>query len=425
VRRHTKASPARSKPRHTGGASPPAGRLRPFLLLAIAAAFLLVPVAQAMAVEGTGTATVIAEGTGSGEVNSGLNPGEGQGTPPLACKYSGEITTGVCTNTLDFLEEEGFEYEYAEFEANADPGSKITRVEIAEGELLGCTKPSEGKCSAYVEAGTGNILFVAEFECEFVSCTRLKVEKVGEGTVTSSPGGIECGPTCEADFEKEAVVTLTASPVAGYMFTSWKGCDKTETIESVTYGVNGRKCTVKMSKAKTVSAKFTKTYNVSFSKVGSGLGKVQSSPGGLLCLNNCSATTAEFKEGTTVALSAVAAKHFHLVEWSGDCSGSGACSVTATANHSVGAKFAEDAQFALTLNKSGGGNGTVKSSVAGISCGATCSTMTASYYTGTEVELTATPGKGSTLKEWTGACSGSGACKVTMSAAKTVGAKFE
>ena len=127
-----------------------------------------------------------------------------------------------------------------------------------------------------------------------------------------------------------------------------------------------------------------------------------------------------------MSLTAAPSKHFHLVKWTGDCSGTGACSFPSiAANHTVGAEFAEDAQFALTLNKAGGGNGTVKADVAGINCGATCTSQAAKYYTGTEVTLSATPGKGSSLKEWTGACTGSGTCKVTMSAAKTVGAKFE
>jgi hypothetical protein len=48
---------------------------------------------------------------------------------------------------------------------------------------------------------------------------------------------------------------------------------------------------------------------------------------------------------------------------------------------------------------------------------------------GTEVELTATPGKGTTSLEWSvgaGTCTGStNPCKVTMSAAKSLTAKFE
>jgi hypothetical protein len=51
--------------------------------------------------------------------------------------------------------------------------------------------------------------------------------------------------------------------------------------------------------------------------------------------------------------------------------------------------------------------------------------MTSAYFQGSEVELTATPGKGSAFGGWSGACSGTGTCKVTMSAAKSVTAEFK
>jgi len=245
-------------------------------------------------------------------------------------------------------------------------------------------------------------------------------EGTGSGTVVSSPAGIECGGTCKAEFAKEAKVTLTASPSAGSTFVSWKGCEKG--------GVNGRQCTVTMDKSKTVNAKFLLAYDVAVNRVGSGLGKVSSSPGGVLCLSNCSSTSAAFKEGTSVTLTAAPSKHFTFTEWTGDCSGAGTCSLpTLSADKSVGAKFTEVAKFDLTVTKKGGGNGTVKAKQAGINCGATCSSMAAKYYEGEVIELLVpTPGKGSTFGGWSGAgCSGTGTCVVTMSSAKSVEAEFK
>ena len=181
-----------------------------------------------------------------------------------------------------------------------------------------------------------------------------------------------------------------------------------------------------MDKAKTVNAKFIKAYDVTVNRVGTGLGKVGSSPGGILCLSNCSSTTAAFKEGTSVTLTATPSKNYTFTEWTGACSGSGTCALgTLSENKTVGAKFTVVPQHLLTAKKSGGGQGTVKSNLAGINCGATCSTMTSAYFQGQEVELTATPGKGSAFGGWSGACSGTGTCKVTMSAAKTVTAEFK
>jgi hypothetical protein len=68
-------------------------------------------------------------------------------------------------------------------------------------------------------------------------------------------------------------------------------------------------------------------------------------------------------------------------------------------------------QYALTVLTAGNGSGTVSPS------GGT-------YNHGTVVALTATPASGSQFGGWSGACSGTGACSVTMDAAKSVTATF-
>ena len=64
------------------------------------------------------------------------------------------------------------------------------------------------------------------------------------------------------------------------------------------------------------------------------------------------------------------------------------------------------------------------STPAGINCGSGAG-CEAEFEEGTEVTLSQAAASGSEFKEWSGACTGSGACKVTMSAAKAVGAKFD
>lgn len=245
-------------------------------------------------------------------------------------------------------------------------------------------------------------------------------EGTGNGTVVSSPAGIECGGTCSAEFAKETKVTLTASPDSESLFVSWKGCEAG--------GVNGRQCKVTMDKSKTVYAKFTTAYDVSVTRKGTGLGKVGSSPGGVLCLSNCSSTSAMFKEQTNVTLTATPSKHFTFEGWSGDCTGKGTCVLSAlSADKAVEAEFTEVPKFDLTVTKKGGGQGTVKAKQAGINCGAVCSSMAAKYYQGEVIELLVpTPGKGSTFAGWSGSgCSGTGTCLVTMSSAKSVEAEFK
>jgi endo-1,4-beta-xylanase len=77
--------------------------------------------------------------------------------------------------------------------------------------------------------------------------------------------------------------------------------------------------------------------------------------------------------------------------------------------------------FALTVTKSGTGSGTVTSNTGGINCGSTCS---ANINSGTAVTLSASPASGSTFGGWSGACSGTGSCIVTMTAARSVTATF-
>ena len=75
----------------------------------------------------------------------------------------------------------------------------------------------------------------------------------------------------------------------------------------------------------------------------------------------------------------------------------------------------------LGVTRAGGGTGTVTSSPAGINCGATCS---AAFTPGSAVTLAATPTGGSVFGGWGGACSGSGACVVTLDSGKSVSALF-
>ncbi|MEK6276238.1 MAG: hypothetical protein AABM30_13040, partial [Actinomycetota bacterium] len=122
----------------------------------------------------------------------------------------------------------------------------------------------------------------------------------------------------------------------------------------------------------------------------------------------------------SVTLSATAAAGSRFAGWSGEgCSGTGTCTVTMSQARTVAAGFV--ALHALTVTKTGSGNGTVSSDVGAISCGVTCSD---DYDEGTSVTLTAVASAGSRFAGWSGACSGTGTCSVTMSQARNVTATF-
>ena len=165
----------------------------------------------------------------------------------------------------------------------------------------------------------------------------------------------------------------------------------------------------------------TQQNTLTVSKSGTGSGTVTSSPAGINCGSDCSESYDQ-DQGTSVTLTATPATGSTFGGWSGACSGTGACTVTMNAAKSVTATFnLQPAGNTLTVSKTGTGSGTVKSSPTGINCGSDCSEA---YNQGTSVTLTATPATGSTFGGWSGACSGTGACTVTVDGAVTVTAEF-
>jgi hypothetical protein len=240
----------------------------------------------------------------------------------------------------------------------------------------------------------------------------------GTGTVTSTPAGINCGATCSANFNQGTSVSLTATPASGSTFTGWSGaCSGTGS------------CSVTLSAAASVGANFNLTPPPSGSpsllitKAGTGAGRVTSSPEGFDCGTAC---FSDLLANTVLTLIATPGAGSTFTGWSGACSGMGNCTLTINSAVTVTANFNSGTappptQFGLSVTRNGTGTGTVTSSPAGINCGATCS---ANFNQGTMVSLTPTPASGSTFTGWSGACSGTGSCVVTLNAAASVGAAF-
>ena len=76
----------------------------------------------------------------------------------------------------------------------------------------------------------------------------LTVVRKGDGTVTSSPAGIDCGADCTVTIAPGTPVNLTAKAAAGSVFEGWTGgpCD----------GTNTNSCSWQESTAATVTATF-------------------------------------------------------------------------------------------------------------------------------------------------------------------------
>ncbi|MDD5395099.1 MAG: zinc-dependent metalloprotease family protein [Thiothrix sp.] len=159
----------------------------------------------------------------------------------------------------------------------------------------------------------------------------LTANKVGNGTVSSTPAGITCGANCTTAayaYRTGTPVTLTAIPDAGYKFTGWTGCSS----------VSSNICTANMTATKTVTATFKPLYTLTVSKAGNGLGKVTGT--GITC--DTSATpdcTEDYTSGTTVTLSAKANTGSRFTGWSGICAGITTCKVSMSAAQAVTANF--------------------------------------------------------------------------------------
>ncbi len=142
-----------------------------------------------------------------------------------------------------------------------------------------------------------------------------------------------------------------------------------------------------------------------------------SESGDINCGNTC---IGDFDDGTVVTLTATAEGNSVFVGWGGDCSGTTACTITMNSDKNVTATFSVQLKT-LTVIKPGDGRGSVTSTPIGIDCGSTC---TSDFADRAPVVLTARADDGSRFTGWSGACTGTGSCMVTMDSNKTVTATF-
>jgi alpha-tubulin suppressor-like RCC1 family protein len=238
---------------------------------------------------------------------------------------------------------------------------------------------------------------------------RINVTKSGSGsgTITSQAAGIECGATCTADFPYNEVVRLTAVAAPGSRFASWSqgSCLGNPFVDI---------CDVRVDRIKNVNVAFAleRTLDVS---VGGGGGTVTGL--GIDCPGDCSEVRTH---GSTTTYTATPAAGAIFMGWSGACTGmSLTCSVTMDANKTLTATFG----YGLSINKGASDNGSVAVSFGGFNC--TSSWCDFAIPANTEVTLTATPSAGWVFDGWSGACSGTGTCTVTMNQARSVTAAFK
>ncbi|MBV1911064.1 MAG: hypothetical protein KUG78_17325 [Kangiellaceae bacterium] len=150
-----------------------------------------------------------------------------------------------------------------------------------------------------------------------------------------------------------------------------------------------------------------------------GSGIVTSSPSGISCGADC---TEDYDSASSVNLTATADSGHSFVGWGGACTGTGSCSISMSADRSVTAEFQQISTEEFTLTVQTSGAGSVTSNPSGINCGSDCSEDFLSTMT---VNLTASADNGHSFIGWSGACSGTGACAVSMTSSQSVSAEFQ
>jgi hypothetical protein len=153
-------------------------------------------------------------------------------------------------------------------------------------------------------------------------------------------------------------------------------------------------------------------------KEGTGRGTVISSPGGITCGGTCAA---DFAGPASVTLYAVPDSNVTFLGWSGECQGTGTCTIKVSATHALTATFAAQ-EHRLAVSQAGAGRGRVTSFPLRIDCGESCAD---SFETGLTVVLTAAAEGDSIFDGWSGACKGSDVCTLVLDADQTVVAHFD
>jgi uncharacterized repeat protein (TIGR02543 family) len=233
-------------------------------------------------------------------------------------------------------------------------------------------------------AGTENpATFVVEGDMTLAAAfggALLSVAAEAGGSVAVDPPG--------PAYTLGSVVTLTANPTAGHLFTGWGG-DLTGA---------GNPATLVMDADKSVTAGFELGRSVTLGTTAGG-SIVLDPPGGIYAV------------GTVVSVTAIPEAGLLFGGWSGDLAGAqNPISLVVDADKTIGAAFARP-----TLAVSPGPNGSVSLDPPG-----------GVYDAGTIVTLTAVPDSGHLFAGWSGDLAGTdNPTTISMDADQSVGASFE
>jgi hypothetical protein len=233
---------------------------------------------------------------------------------------------------------------------------------------------------------------------------RLAVQLDGEGSVASTPAGIDCGRDCSESYELDTPVQLAATPALGYRFDRFVGhadcSDGSLTMSAV------RTCAARFATLPTPAAPagFTASAEsnavvlrwdaVNGPVVRYSLERAEAGEFTVL-LQNIPGTLAELRDGSAVS----GARYTYRLTAHNLNGASPAVSVT------IGELGPPVAVRTLAVRISNSGDGRITTQPAGIDCTRTAGandTCARNFADGTSVQLIATPDAGFRFSEWRG-----------------------
>jgi len=333
--------------------------------------------------------------------------------------------------------------------------------------------PAEGwtdsMVSLTVTAGTNYAIQVFGYDSATGSLTlnlaataaqqTLDASVSGNGTITSSPSGINCGAECTAVFANGATVTLTATPNPGSQLVAWAGdCAAMTVIDTCVQVMTSDKSVTAIFESIVANDDFENAEPFAVLPFGTVVSTVGASRQTGEPVSTCDTIGQSIWYSYTPTVTAaleidLADSTFDtmVAVWSGDslatltevgCNDDAPEALqsylltdTLTAGTTyyiqVGGYGGKSGQVDinvsianayLNLGVAGDGTGSVSASAGGGPCTVDCTLVVDS---GTVVNLTAAAATGSAFDGWSGACSGtSSTCTVTVVGTVDVGASF-
>jgi hypothetical protein len=269
-----------------------------------------------------GAAVNYSAGAGSGSVTTGDFNGDGKMDLAVAISSSYNVSIRLGNGNGTF----GAAVNYS---AGAGPNSVITGDFNGDGKTdIAVTNYNSDNVSILV-----NTTLLSQYA--FI----VTKTGTGSGTVTSNPSGIDCGENCSKEYSQNTVVTFTATPSSGSLFTGWMG-------DCASCGTNSD-CTVTMDTDKNCTAIFygspaIEYYTLSITNTGTGDGTVTSIPAGINCGTDCSETYQKTAKPKNIKLKVKPDAYSTFLGWGGDCQGRGTkttCTVKMDSDKSVPASF--------------------------------------------------------------------------------------